>query len=119
MAMAPSMPPPLLWKAAETGTMQAEQRFITGPTASPFAVRLNTLPEEKPLPLPEGNRKRLRQSRDQEGEDHAYGDEPQVGHREYQPPVQEGGARLPLDAEPLEALHLRRGDGLKVTSNGF
>ena len=57
MAMAPSIPPPLFWKAAETGVMHAEHRFITGPRARPCAVRLNTPPLENPVPLPGGNKK--------------------------------------------------------------
>ena len=45
MEMAPAIPPPLPRKAAETGTMHAEHRFITGPTARPLMVRLNRLPD--------------------------------------------------------------------------
>ena len=43
MLMAPSIPTPVLRKVEDIGTMQAEHRFITGPMASPFRVRLNEL----------------------------------------------------------------------------
>ena len=56
MAIAPSIPPPLRLKADDTGTMQAEQRFMTGPAARPLTVRLNRLPDSKDLPEPDGNR---------------------------------------------------------------
>tara|TARA_B100001750_G_C15155473_1_gene421720 strand:+ start:145 stop:537 length:393 start_codon:yes stop_codon:yes gene_type:complete len=52
--IAPAIPPPLLRKAEETGTIQAEHRFITGPAAIPLTVRLNRLPDSKFLPEPPG-----------------------------------------------------------------
>ena len=43
--IAPSMPAPLLRNDAAMGTMHAEHRFMTGPTARPFRVRLSPLPD--------------------------------------------------------------------------
>ena len=57
MLMAPSIPTPVLRNVEDIGTMQAEHRFITGPMASPFRVRLNELfPVDVPVP-PAGKRK--------------------------------------------------------------
>ena len=50
IAIAPSIPPPLLRKADETGTIHAEQRFRTGPRAAPCTVRLNTPLDSTSLP---------------------------------------------------------------------
>ena len=51
-----STPEPRLRNAEATGTMQAEHRFMAGPTSSPFSDPLIPVPE-MPQPLDLGNRK--------------------------------------------------------------
>ena len=48
--------------------------------------------------------KRLRESGHQEGEDHADGDQLEIGYREIPPALQQRRLQLTLDAEALEAL---------------
>ena len=56
MASVVSTPEPRLRNAEATGTMHAEQRFIAGPTNSPFSDPLIPV-AERPHPLDLGNRK--------------------------------------------------------------
>ena len=55
IAIAPSTPTPFLRNAEETGTIQAEHRFMTGPVRAPLRVRLNIPPDGTSGPLPGGN----------------------------------------------------------------
>ena len=56
IASPPSIPTPRLWNAADTGTMQAEHRFITGPRTMPLRDFLRLPPDRTPTPLPFGKR---------------------------------------------------------------
>ena len=116
IAMAPARPA-LLWKAEETGTIHAEQRFMIGPAAAPLRVREKVPPDWNHLPAPAGNRKALRNSCYQEGEDHPNGHQAQVRNREGPPFCKEAGAGFPVDAESLEALHPRSCDGIEVLAD--
>ena len=56
IARAPSIPTPCLWNDDETGTIQAEHKFITGPTIKPFSDLRILPPERIPTPLLRGNK---------------------------------------------------------------
>ena len=90
MDMVASMLAPLLLNAAETGTMQAEQRVMAGPTIRPLRAPLSP-PAANSLPLKPGKDEGLDGAGDEEGEGHAGGYEPQVGEGEAPPAFQEGG----------------------------